>query len=141
MNLPEMPGQNINGRNAASVAPVGRHHRPEHPLRGERVRGVSIEAFDELSVGVFGDDDRAVDDQAESEQQPEHHHEVVRVADQIDRSSARTGTTPAPTAPTMMPLRTPIDATTTIITSASAVMMLPCSSVTCSCANGAWSCV
>ena len=42
---------------------------------------------------------------------------------------------------TITPLRRPIEATTTIITSASAVMMLPCSSVTCSCANGAWSCV
>ena len=42
--------------------------------------------------------------------------------------------------PTIAPLRKPMAATTTIITSASAVKMFPCSSVTCCSAQGAWSC-
>ena len=63
----------------------GSGHGPEHAFGRQRVGAAAVETFNHLPVGVFGDDDGAVDQHAETEQHAEHDHEVECVSEEVQQ--------------------------------------------------------
>ena len=140
MNLPDRPGQNRIGRKAASVVAIDTD-------TGQNIR------FAAATYASLGDMPSAILRSAYSVTtmapsismpSPSSMPNItmkLNVKPKAHRKNNANRNDTGMAAPTMMPLRAPIAATTSTMTSTSVVTMLPCSSVTWDRAKGAESCV
>ena len=67
----------------------GGHHGASHPVRGKLVGLARVHAFSHAAFGIFGHDDRIVDQFAHREDEREQHHDVHREARELQPHDPR----------------------------------------------------